>query len=342
MPAYRRLKKSPFSAVPYMISRATQTAYNRYRSRTKTRTASRGTVRSGVTTQKDSRNQYRRRRAPARVRRRARRYMRRLTSGMMKLVGTRTRVFNSGGTVVGGLDEQFFTSFILYGAYSDVVGGQRGYDDLNQLMAQDYLIGATTGDAQGRNSGGDQKVFFDTGVFDITITNTTRAESLEEQYTSAIELDVYEFVCNGRFDVDKIASTTKTLDNYIEAAAGDQATSGPGAVTINTFDRGVTPFEFGVQLRQSGTKILRKVKYFIPYGDCITYQIRDSKNHCLNTQRLRNDKPICSNFGRGIIVIAKVIPNNAPLLFQPSIRYGLTRKYKYKILQSSYERGMYN
>lgn len=339
-----RGRRSQWRVAPYagrMVNRAVQTARNWVRTRTRTRT--RGVQRSGVTTQRDVRNQYRRRRAPARVRWRARRYMRRLTAGVMKLVGTRTRVFNSSGNIGSALGQQLFTSFILYGAYGDLTSSPRGYDDINQLMADDYLIGETTGDAQGRNSGGDQKVYFDTGVFDITITNISNVFSGETEYSAAIELDVYEVVTNGRFDVDTVPPGTRgiSLDQYFVARAGDQATSGPGAVTIDPTDRGVTPFDQGVQLRASGTKIMRKTKYFIPYGDCITYQIRDSKNHVLNTQKFRLDQPICTNFAKGIIVIAKVIPNNLPIEVTPSIAYGLTRKYKYKVMQSSYERGQY-
>lgn len=335
-PPYKRRRLNSTRSV------GTQTVMARTRRRQYTRRA-RGTVRSGVTTQRDSRTQYRRRRAPRRVRYRARRSYRRFLSSMMKLVGTRTRVFNDYNTNTSFAGQQLFTSYVLYGSHStNANADEQGYNDINRLMQTDYLIYDVTGDAQGRSSGGDTKIAFDTGIFDITITNVSAGG--DPLITFAIELDLYEFTCNGKFDKDLSTGIAgPSLHQYLVNRVGDQATSGPGAVVIDPTDRGVTPFEMGVQLRQSGTKIVRKTKYFIPYGDCITYQIRDSKNHMVSSQKLQTDMPICTSFAKGIIAVAKIIPGNYnPNNYSASIAFGLTRKYKYKIFQNAYNRGQYN
>lgn len=319
--------------------------YGRYRKRTRSRgklvlsrSSARGVRSSGVTTQHDSRNQYRRRNAPVRLKRRMRRMRRRFVGNLMKLVGTRTFFSNQQFTSSAVAGTQIFDTMILYGygPSATIAAADRGYNDVSNLVANDVLLNNTINDPSLRASGGDVKCYFDTGVLDCTIQNL----SIFESTTTAVELDVYEFTCTGKFQRTLAADGGGgfTIHNYYVNRAADQVTQGAGLTQIDPFDRGITPFEMGVQNKEMGLKVVKKTKYFIPYGDCITYQIRDSRNHGFSTRKVINDQPVCMPFAKGIIVVAKVLPQYASAI-GPNLSIGLSRKYKYKIFQSHGNRG---
>lgn len=319
--------------------------YGRYRKRNRSRgklvrgmATVRGVRSSGVTTQHDSRNQYKRRNAPTRLKRRMRRMRRRLVGNLMKLVGTRTFFSNNQISSSAPAGTQIFDSMILYGygPSASPAAASRGYNDVSNLVANDVLLNNTINDPSFRASGGDVKCYFDTGVFDCTIQNL----SLFENITTAVELDVYEFTCTGKFERALAADGGGgfTIHNFYANRASDQVTQGAGLTQIDPNDRGITPFEMGIQNKEMGLKITKKTKYFVPYGDCITYQIRDSRNHGFSTRKVINDQPVCMPFAKGIIVIAKVLPQYATAI-APNLAIGLSRKYKYKIFQSHGNRG---
>lgn len=343
-------KRKYADAFPYVIGSAMS---RRKRSRKVSRPAgtvrrgrisSRGVQRSGVTRQRDSRTQYNRRRAPLRLRRRMRRQYNAFRSNLMKFCGTRTVLRNYRSIISAAIGNQIFDSFILYGCGQTGVSGaiERGYNDIRSLMDNDNLLNQSTGDPEFRDSGGSCKFIFDTGILDMTIQNTTNLTTPEGVQGSGVELDIYEFICNGRFDPDLAGGAAgRTLHQFFVNRAADQLVQGSAAQQIDPQDRGVTPFEMGLSLMQSGTKIIRKTKYFVPYGDTVTYQIRDAKNHEVDTRKLTNDQPICCQFAKGVIIVAKVLPQYSELM-QPLLVVGSTRKYKYKVFQSHTTRGGIN
>lgn len=287
----------------------------------------------GVTTQHDSKSQYRRRRAPRRLRWRMRRIRRTFVSNMMKLVGTRTFFTNSRVTSSSAIGTQIFDTMVLFGyGPSGTLGSMgRGYNDVNDIISNDVLLNNTVNDPSLRASGGDVKMYFDTGVLDVTIQNLSSADEV----TSGVELDVYEFTCNGKFQRSLAADGGGgyTLHNYYVNRASDQVTQGAGLTQIDPYDRGVTPFEMGVLNKEMGLRVVKKTKYFIPYGDVITYQIRDSGNHGLSTRKVINEQPVCLPFAKGIIIVCKVLPQYSDVM-APSLVIGNSRKFKYKIFQS--------
>lgn len=336
-------KRTYQDAFPYLASSLMSSRKRKRKVSSRARTVrrgriqSRGVQRSGVTRQHDTRTQYSRRRAPMRLRRRMKRSYQMFRSKLMKFVGTRTWIKNDRITSSRGIGQQIFDTVVLYGCGPSATLGSigRGYNDVRNIIDSDWMINNGAGDAQARLSGGDVKVFFDTGVMDITIQNV----SILDSTTSGIELDLYEFICNGKFERALAADGGGgfTIHDFYNNRAGDQILSGT-VTQIDPFDRGVTPFEMGIQNKEMGLKITRKTKYFIPYGDTCTYQIRDSLNHGITTRKIINDQPVCMPFSKGLIIIAKVLPQYSEAI-APNIVIGCTRKYKYKIFAGHGNRG---
>lgn len=300
----------------------------------------------GITTQHDSKRQYLRKSAPRRVRRRARKRYQRFVANSMKLVGTRQYLKNTAGSIDNNtVGQQTWDSIVLYGYGPNVgvSGTARGYNDINDIVANDTLLNNTINDPSFRLSGGSSRMYFDTGILDVTFQNNSSATIGGTNVTVGIELDVYEFTASRKVER---ADAFDGVNNYTwhqfitNMAAADNTTQGGGLTQISPYDRGATPFEFGVQLYQAGIKIGKKTKYFLPYGNTCTVQLRDSKNHELRIRDYINNPQPTTTFGKGLFVIAKILPTEAGSLSAQflSVKFGCTRKYKYKVFSSSQDR----
>lgn len=285
----------------------------------------------GITTQRDSRRIYTRRRAPRRLRRRMRKAFNSFKSKALKMKGHRTIITNHQVAIAGLANQQSVTSFVLYGGRVDGAVASsisRGYDDMNDLRSRDYKLGDSTGDPDFKTSGGEAKFYVKTGVMDITIQNVGGNEG----ETFALEVDVYEFTCGkiipGYSDVEG-ALAGYQQDIYKLGTLSTKLTA------LNLLDRGVTPFEMGTPMYRIGMRILKKTKYFIPYNDVITYQTRDSKIRCFGHEVFR-DGSCTTKHTRGILIIAKPVPGSA---FEGhNMTVGVTRKYKYVVDEGNLSR----
>lgn len=344
MPASRRsVVRAPYGPYIRKAVSAAKTAYNvgsfAYNAynhlRGKMRGRSRGGVLSsqGVSVQHDSRRVYTRKRASKRVRRAAKKKYRRFLASTMKLLGTRTVLMNRQLTMTAGVAQQIFDSVVLYGGAQAVYGtaSDRGYDDMKEIIFKDYLMADTTGDAERRWSAGGSKLFFDTGILDCTIQNTSLTSELGAG--SAIELDIYEFTTR-KFDC------YPTVHEGIVGALTYSPIQASGLTALSVYQRGFTPFEAPEACKMMGFRIIKKTKYFIPYGDVVTYQIRDSKNHVLSSSDVLLNADSTTNWTRGLLFIGKVLPTNAETGIA-SLKIGMTRKYKYKIMESNNTRAGY-
>lgn len=314
------------SAVKYGAGPVLAHAAHRYRNRGKS--VGRNVSGVGVTVQRDRAVTYRRRRAPRRLRRRMRRSMRSFKSKILKMKGTRQAMNNSVYTVSSVASQQSVCTWVLYGGRVDgavSTAVQRGYDDMNDIRRKDFLLGDATGDAQFRWAPGDVKWFVKTAVMDLTIQNTTAAQF-------ALELDVYEFTC-GIFQNDAGDSVEAALayynqDTYIPGGAANWT-------TIDLTDRGATPFELGPAMQKIRMKILKKTKYFIPYGDTVTYQIRDTRIRTFTHAVYRNNA-CTTKHTRGVMIIAKPVVASGDQI--GTYQVGCTRKYKYVVDSSATSR----
>lgn len=309
-------------------TRGIQTGVKLYNAYTQTQNNKKVKSGQGVTLQKDRALIYRRRRAPARKRRRARRAMRSFKSKILKMKGHRTFVSNNQLALSAAAGKQLVTSFVLFGGRVDgavSTAVDRGYDDMNDMRSKDVLLGDPTGDAQQRWAPGDTKWYVKTGIMDITLQNN-------DTNAYAHEIDIYEFTCG---QIPSIAGAD--VESAIQFYNQDTYKQGPSAsLTALTQDmRGVTPFEFGNSMAKIRMKILKKTKYFIPFGDTITYQIRDTKIRTLNHSVFR-DVSCTTRHTRGIYIVAK--PTVAYYTGAINLIVGVTRKYKYVVDESNTDR----
>lgn len=342
-----KYRRSTWKVTPYVRTalRAGRSAYKMY-SKLRGKYTRGVTDAGGITTQHDSRRQYRRKRAPRRIRRRAAKRYRRFVSNSMKLVGTRQYLKNTAGSIDNGtLGQQTWDSIVLYGygPNGGAAGISRGYNDVNDIVANDTLLNNTLNDPSLRLSGGSSRLFFDTGILDITFQNNSTVTIGGVSVQAGVEMDIYEFSASKNIDrVDAHdGSSNYTYHQFItNLAATDNVTQGAGLTQISPYDRGATPFEFGTQMFQAGIKIQKKTKYFLPYGNTCTFQLRDAKNHELRIRDIINNPQPGTYFCKGVFVIAKVLPSQAASASSQflSISFGATRKYKYKVFSSSTDR----
>lgn len=310
------------------ISTGAQVAGNVARSYAGYQKASRVTSGQGVTIQRDRAVIYRRKRAPRKKRMRARRSMRSFKSKILKLKGHRTLLTNAQFSSSSALGAQSVTSWVLYGGRVDgaaASAAQRGYDDMNDMRKRDYMLGDSTGDLQQRFAPGDVKWYVKTAVMDITIQNGSA--------TVGFEMDIYEFTCG---EIPSIAgSDVETAIQFYNQDTYLPGASSAGLQILTQDDRGATPFEFGPAMSKIRMKILKKTKYFVPGGDTVTYQIRDSKIRTMNHGVFRNNS-CTTRYTRGVYVVCKPTPANA----ESTTNYicGCTRKYKYVIDSSAVSR----
>lgn len=300
-------------------------------------TSKRGTKSGqGVTEQRDRALIYRRRKAPRRVRTRKKRWTNKIKRTLAKLGGARTLLTNSSHVVTAAGAQQGTIDFVLFGGRVDGLGSsqKRGYDDMNDLRQRDYLIGDATGDAEYRASNGAVRFMVSTAIMDLTIHNAT-VENPEDNVP--LEIDVYEFACGewpktlGSNILD--AWNTLNVDAYMPGAGGANMS------TLQLYDRGCTPFELPNALKGTKTKIFKKTKYFVPVGDTVTYQIRQTKIRQFAGDALyRHDSPV-TRYTQGLIIVSKPLAGLGDIPHTYTI--GCTRKYKYHVIQNATTRSAY-
>lgn len=348
MPKYQRPWRmqqalNAFRTMTPYARRLGSSVFNTWRARAAARagsygmsdTASTARTRSGqgVTIQKDSKLIYKRKRAPRKVRRRARKAYKRAIAMQMKLTGTRTILANRVISLSAAGGFQIFDSFVLFGGWQSAYGNasSRGYDDMKELLYKDYLAQDTTGDAEKRWSSGAVKVYIDSAVMDVTIQN----QSVDGELNNGVgcELDIYEFSCR-KFDF------AATVHEGYDTAISQAPPQGSGLSALVKEMRGFTPFDAPEAIKLMGIKIWKKTKYFVPYGDPVTYQMRVSKNIRINSSDILTNQDSTTNHTRGILIVAKVLPNDATDGVC-RLDVGMTRKYKYKIFEPNTTRGGY-
>lgn len=338
---YRNIIKGVKKAWPYVkVAYKGYKAYKSYNRSVANKKASyaRG---GGVTNQYDRERQYRRRRAPKRVRLRARKKFKMYRAQLIKSLGSRTAFMNEAITSTGVGGNQLWDSFILNGFLcTDATQNAYGFRDWNYICGRDYLIADTAGDAQSRWSGGSRKFIVDTSILDLTIHNSSYDAAIGVESRVPVELDLYEFTC-GKIKWDRQDLSLTSAIDTIQSTWVKQQGDPTQIFTLLTNFRGITPFEFGKALQQLGIKITKKTKFFVPPGSTVTHQIRDSKNHVFDYIDITGESMMYPPGARGLFVISKVVVGSADTSLSgvPRLDYGVTRKYKYKVLESNGEKG---
>lgn len=229
----------------------------------------------GVTSQYDTTQVYRRKRMPRFKRKQWKKFTRKVKAAISDR-GTCTIVLNGAHAqqqpaTVGTVQKQSIMFAHLYGKQG--VGAQPneiGANDLNKVVSSIRgTIHPTVDDTT--------KFHFKSAVLDITVTNQIAAEG---QYTGPLEVDVYHIV----YPTKKTVVIPGLGDAFNGGTIQTEIIDALPKIEIN--DRGVTPFAIGQAISVVGLKILSKKKYFLPYGQCFTHQIRDPKNRTIDSETL--------------------------------------------------------
>ncbi len=278
----------------------------------------------GVTTQHDVSRIYRKRRMPRRKRKAWGRFSRKVHAVVEKTLGSRTIVYNSqiSVTTPAGTTEQATGQVALY----PVANATHAHlNDLNAIQAN--FTGNTGYDRT-------QSLIFQSGVLDMTIQN----ESIDTAEEGAqVEMDIYEISSNDSWQQE--GSTNVGLTKVFSEGFTNTSNEGSATNGLSLVTRGVTPFDCCEGLSEYKIKIWKKKKYFLGPGQTMTYQIRDPKRHKFNNEKLKDwDSSNMPRVTKWLLIIAKTTPGyDLTTSGKVDLRVGLTRKYMYKIMESSHD-----
>lgn len=231
--------------------------------------------RGGVTSQYDTTSVYKRKGMPRYKKKQWKKFTRKVKAAISDR-GTCTIVLNGAHaqqttSTIAGSQRQGITYVHLYGKQgTGAAANEVGAQDLNKVVSS----------VRGSSSPGvddTTKYHFKSAVLDITVTNQNAGEG---QYIGPLEIDVYHIVY-------------PTKKQIVQPGLGNCFTIGTAQTEvvdtlpkIEIGDRGATPFACGQTISVVGMKILSKKKYFLPYGNCFTHQIRDPKNRTVDSETL--------------------------------------------------------
>lgn len=323
----------PALRAAYAASKLVYRGYKAYRSLrgSKSNGQSNRVSYGGVTTQRDSRLVYRYKRMPRRKRRAWTRFLRKNLAADLKNVGTKTIIYNgSTPLTTTGDQKQSVAAVHLYGCSPEnvpVVSTEIGLADLRRIINQDIDTGAAS-----------DKAYFASAIMDITMTNISPPVTLPDTGASVnppLEVDLYDIVYRKEID-------TNSLQEFFNGCTNATIPITSGGSWTDVSQRGWTPFDTTQALALGGIKILRKTKYFVPYGDSVTYQVRDPRNRMFRRQDVYNDTKTIGFLSpgaratRSVLVVCKPVAGIAPGSGTTSfLKIGATRKYSYKIMKEN-------
>lgn len=307
----------------------------RARSRTTTRSRTQGNVSGiGVTTQRDSRFVYAKKRMPRYRRNRWKRFGRKVNAVAEKELGSRTVVRNTTYSATNPTDgDHTLTHTYLY--------PQRGTtliaDDLYQLSLLENTTNPTA--AAGETISPSTKFIFQSAVLDVTIKNASGvrgepATLINPSSELKMEVDVYEISLNTSTEETGVTHAN-VLSLFLDNNTYTGAIGGTGT-ELSITQRGVTPFDMTYSLSRWGIRIWKKTKYLIPNGDVITYQMRDPRRHVTNFRDLgARDGFNRPGWTKCLMIVGKVVPGYTVGTDTGEVAerliIGSTRKYLYKI-----------
>lgn len=262
-----------------------------------------------TTAQKDYGNQYRKKRMPRYKKKAWKKFSNKVKAVNIKSKGLKTVVFNESASSVAS--DQNFMALHLYGGRGTpgAAGspGTIGAGDLNRMFANDPSVVQGTGPLNARIG----KLVFGSAVIDITMHNIGELDA---------EVDIY--YCYHRKDV-----ISENLDRNFGTGSGSlQEPIQSGNVTLDLYQRGVTPFDCSTSLSESGLTVLKKQKLFLRTTQTAFIQHRDAQNHVLEWNRLKQTGYAVRKLTYTILVIHKPVTGSEGT---SHIAFGCTRKYSY-------------
>ena len=318
------------------VRRARSARMARSRTRTTNRTRTQGNVSGiGVTTQRDSRFVYAKRRMPRYRRNRWKRFGRKVNAIAEKELGSRTVVRNFTTSAINPTDgDHVLTHCYLY--------PQRGTtniaDDLFIVSGLENQLDPSA--ALGDTLSPSTKVIFQSAIMDVTIKNAsgvrddTSPNIIMPSGELKMEVDVYEITLNT--STEETGVTHPSLISLFLDNSTRTAPIGGAGTELSITQRGVTPWDMTYSLSRWGIRIWKKTKYLIPNGDVITYQMRDPRRHVTTLRDLgARDGFNRPGWTKCLLIVGKVIPGYTVGTDGSEVAerllVGTTRKYLYKV-----------
>lgn len=294
--------------------------YKRARSYTKNITKKRSAPSAGITQQHDSRMVYRRKRMPYKKKKSWIRFSKKVKAVITKAVSTRTILHNNQVTTSAGQVgvPQSYQFHLLYGKKGDTANSalDSGVDDIWRSLTG---TGTTVSNAL--------KYHFTSAILDITCHNTGNATQ---------EVDIYH--------IQFWKESNCTSPEAAVIRAQNDTPTGTSSTALLMSDRGATPFEFPMLIRNTGMKILKKIKYFVVPGQAITYQIRDSRNRVITGDEINDGSGtgaapanggefVQPGWTQGVMIIHRPLPGVS--VAAQNLVTGSTRKYSFKQIEDN-------
>lgn len=302
----------------------------------------------GITKEDDRSAIYRKRRAPRRFRSRWKKQVRKFAYMDQYKLGTRTVVFNKQLEFQeGGAGLQLLAHFTLYGGESV----DSHIDDVQYISDQlEPIINPAGGSTSAPYLAGSGKLFFRSGVLDLTVRNTSYdGGSATVIGDTILEIDVYEIISSKKWVENDNATGLKQFSSiigtgqlYASTLSEMDVLSGNSRCALNL--RGVTPWDNTHLLSKFGIKILKKTKYRVGPGGTMTYQMRDPRQHVKSRIALK-EFPGCNIPGwtKHVLMIAKKVPgSDLDGNVVQRLNVGVTRKYTYKVEGVNDDRNVYD
>lgn len=318
--AYKTGKYIYDSMAPYMYKgRKRRMSYGSSRPMKKRRTYKRQPARgTGVTQQYNRSSQYRYKRMPRYKKKAYVRKVKTINHVINKSLGTQSVVFNTGASYSSDNINQAYGTFLLYGQNGSPDPANVGMDDLFRIFQN-----------IDSSNFSQFKIRFETAILDFTLTNVSTGDFPK------LEVDIYELYFYQE-------TGNNSFSTAITTAQANTTNINPLGTGVNLANRGCTLFELPALGQMMRYKIVKKTKYFVDYGQCITYQMRDARNYevdrldVLDTSGFVKEK-----MTKGIFVVSKLVPGNG-VEAQARISYGCTRAYHYVVNQKNSVNDQFN
>lgn len=325
----------------------------RFSKKRKFSNAKRSYGKTGVTFQHDTKRIYTKKSMNPRKKKKWTSFVKKVGAVSDKSLGTRQVVFNKKLDVDNDVPgNQGVVSTCLYGWNSTSID-RTWFNDMTYIS---NIENATQADelVNGELMRPDTNYMFQSGVLDITMTNTSFVNAPTAESTTKVpilEVDLYDLYFTKEAEMNGVnvsraeecfsinyAVDRRILDNNVGASLDK----------IDITKRGVTPFDMSRSISAFGCKILKKTKYFLSPGQTITYQVRDPRKHTLLKKKLQG--PLegfnLRKLTKVQLIIFKSVPGphtvgTLPDTIKEQVTLGVTRKYMYKVRGVSNDGSLY-
>lgn len=274
-----------------------------------------------MTNQYDVKTIYRKKRMPRYKKRAWKRFVYKSHSAAMKLVGTKSVVFNSqilrGWPNNGNNDPTTSdtAAVALYGMSGTDTVMCYGMDDVKKIANNDT-----------QTDNWREKFIFGSAALDVTFHN---------HGTNKLEVDVYTIYCKG----DHYSSPCLDGSNNDAGTTSINIAQNPLLFFSNNAaaTRGATPWQFPGWLKL-GYTVIKKVKHFVSAGEVFTHQMRDPRNRIMRKSTIDSSQSDFCWSGVTKLLLFQVkavagalgVENNSNLY-----TIGATRTYSYKVFQDN-------